>query len=53
MEDGVAGADVTEKGIAQSLSLRRSLHQAGYVDDVQEGRDFAADEKKLFVPGQI
>jgi hypothetical protein len=53
MEDGVAGADVTEEGIAQSLSLRRSLHQAGYVDDVQEGRDFAADEKKLFVPGQI
>lgn len=42
MEDGIAGLDVREEGIAQALAFVRSLHQARDVDHVQEGGHFAA-----------
>ena len=45
MEEGVAGFDVGQEGVAQALTLGRSLHESGDVHHVQEGRNFAAIKK--------
>ena len=44
MEDGVTGPDVTEEGVAETLTLGGSLHQAGDVGHVQKGRNLAANK---------
>ncbi|GMR52496.1 hypothetical protein PMAYCL1PPCAC_22691, partial [Pristionchus mayeri] len=36
MEEGVAGGDVREEGVAQSLPLRRALHQTSNVYNIEE-----------------
>lgn len=41
MEDGVAGLDVGEEGVAEPLALRGALHQARDVRHVEERRHFA------------
>ena len=41
MEDGVAGLDVGEEGVAEALSLRGALHQASDVRHVEERGHFA------------
>ncbi len=41
MEDGVAGANVREKSVAETLTLAGALPQAGDVDHVQKSRDSA------------
>ena len=46
MEEGIAGSDVGQEGVAQALTLGRALDEAGDVHHVQEGRDFAEKEKK-------
>ena len=47
MEEGIAGSDVGQEGVAQALTLGRALHEAGDVHHVQEGRDFAEKEKEM------
>ena len=42
MEECVAGANVRQKGIPQSLAIARPLDQSRDVHDVQEGRLLAA-----------
>jgi len=37
VKDGIAGADVRQEVVAQTLTLGGSLHQAGNVHDVQIG----------------
>ena len=46
MEEGIAGSDVGQEGVAQALTLGRALDEAGDVHHVQEGRDFAEIENK-------
>ena len=41
MEDGVAGLDVGEEGVAEPLALGGALHQARDVRHVEERGDFA------------
>ncbi len=45
MEEGITGSDVGEEGIAEALAFGGALHQAGDVDHVQVGRDFAGKTK--------
>ena len=47
MEEGIAGSDVGQEGVAQALTLGRALDEAGDVHHVQEGRDFAEKEKEM------
>lgn len=45
MEDAVAGADVGQEGVSQTLARVGAFHQAGYVHHIKERRDFAADQE--------
>jgi hypothetical protein len=45
MEEGITGSDVGEEGIAEALTFGGALHQAGDVDNVEVGRDFAEKNK--------
>jgi hypothetical protein len=42
MEDGIASADVREKGISKSLTFGCALYESGNVDNVEESWHFAA-----------
>lgn len=42
MEDRIAGANVRQERIAEALAFGGALHQAGDVDDIEEGGHFAA-----------
>ena len=41
MEEGIAGSDVGEESVAKALAFGGTLHEAGNVSHVQEGRNFA------------
>lgn len=54
MEDRIAGADVRQERIAQALALGGALHQAGDVDDVEEGGHLAAQKRKrITIPAHM
>ena len=50
--DGVALADVGEELVAQAFALAGSLHEAGNIDDVADGRHDAARMHELGETGQ-
>lgn len=41
MEDAVTGADVGQEGVSQALAGMSTFHQAGNVNHIKEGWDFA------------
>lgn len=46
MEDGVAGADVGQECVAESLAFSCSLHESRNVDDVEKSRNFAVIKRR-------
>lgn len=46
MEEGVAGADVGQECVAESLAFSRSLHESRDVDDVEKRRNFAVIKRR-------
>jgi hypothetical protein len=44
VEDAIAGTDMGQEGVAQTLASVSSLHQSCYVYHVQEGRHLAAEQ---------
>jgi hypothetical protein len=49
MEEGITGSDVGEEGIAEALTFGSALHQAGDVDNVEVGRDFAEKNQNILI----
>lgn len=43
MEDGITGTDVRQEGITETLALSSTFHQAGNINNVEEGWHFAAE----------
>lgn len=41
VEDAVTGADVGQEGVSQALAGMSTFHQAGNVNHIKEGWDFA------------
>lgn len=46
MKDSIAGTDVGQEGVPQTLARVRSFHQASNIYNIKEGWDFAETQKK-------
>lgn len=45
MKDGIAGANMRQKGVAQALPFGGAFHQAGNVNYIEERGDFTGKEQ--------